>query len=356
VLIVDDRLVRVGSSNLNNRSMGLDTECDLAVEAVGEPRIERTIAAFRDRLLGEHLGVAPQEVARTLCETGSLVATIERLRGGERTLRDLDGSVPSWLDRVLPDASVVDPERPVQPAQLIDQIVGVELCDRAHRPLLRTALVLLALLCCAVAWRWGPLAEWVRPQTLAEWAEPLRQSPLGPLAMVAGFVVGGLAVFPVTVLIVTAALIFGPIGGLVYSSAGSLLSAAVTYGLGRALGTGLVRPLASKRLDRVSRTLRRGEILSIAAVRAIPIAPFTIVNLVAGAIHVPFRGYLLGTILGMAPGMVGLTALGGQLGRTFEHPGVTSMALLLAVACALLLVGLWIRRAIRPRGSQVQSV
>ncbi len=33
VMIVDDGFLRVGSANLNNRSMGADTECDLAFEA-----------------------------------------------------------------------------------------------------------------------------------------------------------------------------------------------------------------------------------------------------------------------------------------------------------------------------------
>jgi len=33
LMIVDERLLRIGSANLNNRSMGLDTECDLVIEA-----------------------------------------------------------------------------------------------------------------------------------------------------------------------------------------------------------------------------------------------------------------------------------------------------------------------------------
>ncbi|HUK39953.1 MAG TPA: phospholipase D-like domain-containing protein, partial [Candidatus Acidoferrales bacterium] len=53
--IIDDKLVRIGSANLNNRSMGLDTECDLAIEAY-DLSTERTLANFRHRLLAEHLG------------------------------------------------------------------------------------------------------------------------------------------------------------------------------------------------------------------------------------------------------------------------------------------------------------
>jgi phosphatidylserine/phosphatidylglycerophosphate/cardiolipin synthase-like enzyme len=81
VLVVDDRLVRVGSSNLNNRSMGLDTECDLAIESGGEARIEKVIAQFRNRLLGEHLGVAPQQVASVIDRKKSLALALDSLCG-----------------------------------------------------------------------------------------------------------------------------------------------------------------------------------------------------------------------------------------------------------------------------------
>jgi phospholipase D1/2 len=59
ILIVDDDLLRVGSSNLNNRSMGYDTECDLVVEAARQDDpadVQRTIGMLRADLLAEHLG------------------------------------------------------------------------------------------------------------------------------------------------------------------------------------------------------------------------------------------------------------------------------------------------------------
>ena len=57
ICIIDDMFARVGSANLTNRSLGYDTECDLAIESGGSPQVEATIARFRNRLLGEHLGV-----------------------------------------------------------------------------------------------------------------------------------------------------------------------------------------------------------------------------------------------------------------------------------------------------------
>ncbi|QDX25322.1 phospholipase [Sphingomonas suaedae] len=100
VLTVDDRLLRVGSSNFNNRSLGLDTECDVALAARGEDEARR-IAAIRNGLIAEHLGTDSLTVADRIARTGSLVAAIEGLRCAGRSLRpyrvpDLD-TVEAWL-------------------------------------------------------------------------------------------------------------------------------------------------------------------------------------------------------------------------------------------------------------------
>src|SRR4051794_16695187 len=66
LMIVDDERLVIGSANLNNRSMVLDTECNIALDARGDPRVRATIAAVRNRLLAEHLDVTPQAAARAL--------------------------------------------------------------------------------------------------------------------------------------------------------------------------------------------------------------------------------------------------------------------------------------------------
>jgi len=77
--IFDDRLIRVGSANLNNRSFGLDTEIELAVEAQGEDD-RRIIGAFRDRLVGHFLGATGDAVAKARAEQGGrLVAALDAL-------------------------------------------------------------------------------------------------------------------------------------------------------------------------------------------------------------------------------------------------------------------------------------
>ena len=119
ILIMDDRLMRVGSSNLNNRSLGFDTECDLSVEAPQGPQsadLRRRIAGLRTALLAEHLAVEPAVMERTLEQTGgSLIAAIEALRGTGRTLAPFEPPEFNAVeDGVIRENDLLDPERPAR--------------------------------------------------------------------------------------------------------------------------------------------------------------------------------------------------------------------------------------------------
>ena len=126
VMIVDDRSARVGSSNLANRSMTLDTECDVAIESVGEPRIEKAIASFQNRLLAEHLGTEPETVGDAISRhDGSLIRAIESLRGNPRRLDPLDGESDTWLRSEPPakqDAGQIEAFRSV-PLRLLPRVI-----------------------------------------------------------------------------------------------------------------------------------------------------------------------------------------------------------------------------------------
>ena len=131
VMIVDDEWLRVGSANFANRSMGLDTECDLVLEARGDASTRAAIACVRNALLAEHLGVARTDLQNALSVTGSLGATIASFaRTDSRSLRRFE-----YLDEPSPAVvalanGVADPERP----PLMELITGFDLTAGAARP------------------------------------------------------------------------------------------------------------------------------------------------------------------------------------------------------------------------------
>ena len=105
IMIVDDRILRLGSSNLNDRSMGFDTECDVAIEGQ-----EELITEFRTRLLSEHLDVSPDEFDKVLREHETLIGAIESVNASEgRGLRKIHPDEESWVGSFLADTRLLDP-------------------------------------------------------------------------------------------------------------------------------------------------------------------------------------------------------------------------------------------------------
>ena len=113
LMIVDDAIVRVGSANLNNRSMGLDSECDLFIDAArpGNGHIGPAIANLRHRLLAEHCGITAGEVVAAL-RNGSMADLVASLPKTGRRLAPLPLRRLSQTQKALADAALLDPERP----------------------------------------------------------------------------------------------------------------------------------------------------------------------------------------------------------------------------------------------------
>ncbi|ESR22410.1 putative phospholipase D alpha [Lutibaculum baratangense AMV1] len=117
ILFVDDRLLRIGSSNLNNRSMGFDSECDVAIEAcpgtAREAEIREEILSIRDDLIAEHMGCGLEEVRAAIRDAGSIAGAVDRLRrDGAPCLVPMPNGENDLIDTALAEGELVDPERP----------------------------------------------------------------------------------------------------------------------------------------------------------------------------------------------------------------------------------------------------
>jgi phospholipase D1/2 len=346
LLVIDDELLTVGSANFTNRSLGLDTECNLVFEARGDERVRRFIARVRERLLAEHLGTEPDAVAAAIAaHDGRLIPAIESLlRPGERTLAPLEPTIDPELEAAVPEAAVVDPERPIAPEALVEEFVPPE----ARKPVVARfwalTLGLLTLAALAAAWRWTPLSEWLALGNLARAVDRIEASPVTPLIVLGAYVLAGVLVVPLVILVILTALAFGPLVGAIYAMGGALLSAAVTYAIGRRLGRDTVRRLAGWRLNRITRRLGTKGILAIVAVRLLPMAPFSIVNAVAGSSRIGLREFLIGTAIGLLPGIVLTVLFVDRLAAAILEPGAATLAALTAAAALVVAAAIVIHR------------
>lgn len=342
LMIVDDRIVRVGSSNLSNRSLGLDSECDLVIESTPSRDCGAAVTDFRRRLLAEHLGKEIAEVAAAEAAQPSLIAAIESLSGGERTLEPMSGEISKDLEEWVPDAELLDPEKPIEPDALLAYFIGPGQQKPLFRRLLGIGLFLAVVFGLLAMWRWTPMGEWLDLDIAARAGQWLDAQPLTPLLVMVVYVLAGLAGVPITLMIVATVMVFGPWAGMAYALIGAQLSALAAFGLGQLLGQDAVRRIAGSRVNRLSSALGKRGVLTIATLRIVPVAPFIVINVIAGVSEIRLRDFAIGSLLGMTPGVVAIAFLADRMVAFLRDPSLTSVAVLVAVVVVVVsgLVGL----------------
>ncbi|KND57065.1 Phosphatidylserine/phosphatidylglycerophosphate/ cardiolipin synthase [Candidatus Paraburkholderia schumanniana] len=347
LMIVDDELLIVGSANLNNRSMVLDSECNVSIDAGADTRIRRAIATMRDSLLAEHLDCEIADIERERDARGGINAAIEALmrdRDEHRTLVPLDPQVSAEFDQLILPEALIDPETPIAADELVDQFVPAE----KTRPLisrfaLRGVLALMVVIAAAL-WHWSPFGEYVNLKSLTNVTRRIDAMPLAPLWIVLCYVLAAVVSVPITLLIATTGIVFGAPWAGVYAFLGSMLAAAVSYSLGSWLGRDAVRKVAGPRVNRLSERVAKCGIVAVVVLRLLPVAPFSIVNLVAGASHIRMRDFMIGTMLGMGPGIFLTVAFAHQLVASLHRPTVGSFAVLIGIGAVLIGVSVLLQR------------
>jgi phospholipase D1/2 len=312
MMAVDDRQLRIGSANLCNRSMGMDTECDVLIESRGEPQVAALISGFRDRLIAEHLGVQAPAFQEELRKTGSLHAAIAALRGEKRTLRELD-DVKEWPEAVVNIAAVADPDEPIALDFLSTDRVSA--ANQAHgRPAWgRLAAFALVIGVFAALWRFTPLAGLVSADNVIAWAKAFGATWWAPIVVILAYTPASFVMFPRPLITLASVIAFGPWLGFLYSLIGIVLAAVVTYFVGRRMRRDAVRRLAGPKIERMVDVLRKHGLLAMSLLRLVPIAPFFVVGIVAGAVRLKLWHLAVGTAIGMLPGTLAATIFGDQI-------------------------------------------
>ncbi|GAB6058007.1 VTT domain-containing protein [Desulfonatronum parangueonense] len=350
LMVVDDLFLRIGSSNLSNRSLGMDTECDLAIEA-SSPEQEAGVRRLRNELLAMHLGFPTDEVDHLTRETGSIVRVVDLLSNPERSDSKARGLGPleaqeEQFPELVTESEIVDPKRPLEIDRLLDVFIPDETTQHSwlRAKWLWVVLGVLALVGLAGAWHFTALSEYANREVLAETMEGMARGwTIYPLIVMV-YLLGGFILFPVTVMIGATAILLEPIPAMLTAFAGTQASAIVLYFVGMKLGRERIQNMAGSRLNRISKHLAKHGVLSVTLIRIVPVAPYTIVNIVAGASHIRFFDYVLGTLLGMTPGILAVTIFTDRLLAFLRQPDLSNVLIMIAALVFLVFTTRWLKR------------
>ncbi len=180
------------------------------------------------------------------------------------------------------------------------------------RALFKATTVLVPIAVIAGVWHFAGLSAYRSPHDVASALEQVAARPFGWALVPLGFAIGSALFVPVNALIAGVTLTFDPARGVAFALVGGLLGACLSYGLGRLFGPGFVELFKGPKVDKVIERLRAAPLRTSLVLHLLPIGNFTGVNLLAGALKVPFGGFLLGTALGLLPGVLFFAFVSGQ--------------------------------------------
>lgn len=321
LMIVDNRILRIGSANLNNRSMGADSECDLIFEAATEEHRD-FITSVRRRLIAHFCDLDEHAITTNEHRLFALLGELSKARGAKALRKVESSALTSTLATLV--QPVADPELPLHLERAASRMWRT-------KTLIGIASIVVALLGLALAWSYTSLSGFADEGRISTLLSAYSQSIWGPLFAIAAFVVGGLVVFPILVLIAATAAALGPWLGFFTAMAGALLSALVLFSIGRVLGRERLQHLLGRRAARIQERIVGRGILAVVVIRMIPVAPYSIVNVVAGASTLPLRDFMVGTLLGITPGILAMAVLGAQIADLARNASWSNV-LLLALA------------------------
>jgi uncharacterized membrane protein YdjX (TVP38/TMEM64 family) len=148
-----------------------------------------------------------------------------------------------------------------------------------------------------------------------------------PLVLIV-FVAASLISVPILALIGATVVTLGPVLGFICSAVGTLMAATATFGVGRLIGRQPLKRWLGSRLDALEQRIRKRGIIAIALLRKVPIAPFTFVNMIIGALGIRYRDFIVGTALGMLPGIAAFAFVSDRAIDAWREPTPQNIALI----------------------------
>ncbi|BCO20391.1 phospholipase [Alteromonas sp. KC3] len=326
VMTIDDKYLVIGSSNLSNRSMTLDTEIDTVLYG-NTPQNKEKIAQVRNDLLAEHTGRALDDMPALFESEHPVEALMHNQIAHGYVLTEVRDEVFTEHSVKNVFRALSDPEEPLISVPTLDGAALPARNPRRRSIMIMIGVTIVAVLGGLMFWA-SQSIEWLSSDSINAFLEKSRGTYFALPTVLLVYVIGGILFFPVTVLSLAVAAIFGPIWGPIYGIMGALLSSAILFGIGKVSGNAGLRKIGGPKVAAVDEKLKRSGIVGVAAIRMLPVAPFSLVNLVAGISSIGIIQFLIGTFLGMFPPMIAKGLVGDSIAQIWQNPSVETISYL----------------------------
>lgn len=167
--------------------------------------------------------------------------------------------------------------------------------------------------------------------------EKTRNSPWAIFVVWLTYLLAGITFFPVTIISLAVAAVFGFTGGIILGMSGAMLSATLLFWIGQTLGQEKIRKVIPRSVEKFDRKLKRSGLMGVTMLRLVLYIPFSAFNLIMGMASVRYRDFIIGSVLGLFPGFIVRGLIGDSLVKILLNPTPQPIAYL--VGGAILWIG-----------------
>ena len=202
-----------------------------------------------------------------------------------------------------------------------------------------------------LAWRYTPLADALTAQSVVRWAREVGRMHWSAVFVVLAYIVAAFVMFPRPLLTLLSIIAYGAWAGFGVAMTGIVGSAVAVYYAGRALPASTLHDLGGDQLESVGKTLRKHGVIAALAVSIVPVAPFPLVGMTAGAAGIRLWQFLVGVTLGMLPGTIATAVFTDQVLAALDDEAEVNYWIVAAVvvvfAVLFVIVKRWFTRVHR---------
>ena len=355
LISLDDRELRIGSANLNNRSMGLDTECDITLLSDGDVQLQKKFRTETAHLIAHHYGCAFQTVLKEWEEVDlNFPKLVERLNAiCVRQMRPFKVDLQAISITAL--NAIAETDRPSKLERAADRLLAKGF---DHQVGFFFRVVPVGFISTAIFSALFAISDRGvdYSRTLFPFSNVLASGGVinqaAAIALV-GFLLAGMMIIPYPLLLIWSITTLGKFG-LPVIIIGTFLSTVLGYLFGRAVGRNPNR-LPGRWLPMVDAKMRYGGFWNLFWSRAYPFAPYSIISYMAGRNHIPFKTFLLGSIAGITPYLAAVFLIHIQLLNFTTAPSLRHFIFIMAMIFAVLKVISVIQHRFSLRVSTMQA-
>jgi uncharacterized membrane protein YdjX (TVP38/TMEM64 family) len=201
--------------------------------------------------------------------------------------------------------------------------------------------VLLAIACILITLAGLHVLGGYKPEFLQ--ASIAKAGMWAPVLYILAYTVGTLTLLPSTPLNVSGGLLFGPWFGILWTSLGAIIAAAIAFLFSRTIGRQSIERRMAGRWQRMDAEIQRGGLFYMFAIRLVPIMPYGIVNFAAGLTSIRFRDFLIGTFLGTVPSVLPFVLIGSSSFKALSTGNLWPLMGALGLTGGLVILTTWIK-------------